>query len=401
MTLLRRLAAIVAIGGCLLASSAGPAVAASPTASPPRALRSRVGPSQVILGPTERTGTFTAYNAGDVELTVTTSTYDFVVDSAGNRTPATGPVPLGAAAWLSVDPSAFTLALKGSQAVTFDVNVPKDAAPGDHYAGIQMLGSASDAAWGQLQAQLGDRSVVRSQVAFPVTVIIRVPGEVQNDLQVDQASLSMAAFTTVMGGDYIFRPRIVNDGNVAATWIPAADSTAAPDTIVPTLRLTSTMGFLAGDQLLYAMGKDRTPAPVTVLPGTTRTQELVLKDVPIVGSYEYTYTLPGSEADGRATVTATGSVTIVNLQKVGLYVVLPLILILVLIVGWLISRRRRRSQARKAAEDKERDREQMRAEALEQVRQEEAAKREAALLGAVTADEERQAALDREGEGQP
>ena len=434
MTLLRRLAAIAAIGGGLLASSVGPAVAADPTASPtaspsasPTAspaipqLGFGVGPSQVVLGPTERTGLFTAYNSGAVELDVTASAYDFVVDSSGDRTPAAEPVPLGAAAWLSLSPVAFTLPLKGSQAVAFDVTVPKDAAPGDHYAGIRVLGKASDAAWAQLQAQLGDTSTVRSQVAFPVIVIIRVPGEVKNDLRVDQAGLSMASFATVMGGDYAFRPTIVNNGNVAATWIPASGSIRSLDDLallVPTLKLTSKVPYLATDVLLFEGSTDAQGvvhvSPITVLPGETKALRMVLKDPPILGMYDYTFTLPGSDpvaaaagaGDGRPTVTVTGSVTIVNTQKVLLWIVLPIVLIVLLVVLFFLWRWNRRRRARRAEERKRQEiaraREEGRNEALAQSQAAEAAsqadkaQRDAELQVSIAAEEALQTTQDRE-----
>ncbi len=79
------------------------------------------------------------------------------------------------------------------------VNVPKDASPGDHDAGIDVAGTISDAAWAQLQPQLGGGINLRSRIAFPLTVLVRVPGTVVNGLPVD---FPIPALVTTWTGDY-------------------------------------------------------------------------------------------------------------------------------------------------------------------------------------------------------
>ncbi len=110
----------------------------------------------------------------------------------------------------------------------------------------------------------------------------------------------------------------MNGGNVAAVWVPASGKVSSLRAVVPTLDLVSTLP-LAGDQLLYDGSVDGQGTvdlrPVTVLPGASLSQGLVLRDVPLLGSYDYTYALPGSDADSRGPVLATGHFIIINLQK--------------------------------------------------------------------------------------
>ena len=396
MKALRRLLAVALIGRGLLAVGGGPAFAADPTASGsspaiPR-LGLGVGPSQVILGASERNGSFTVYNAGDVDLSIAMKPFDFVVDSDGRRVESSEPGALGAAGWLAPDPATFTIATGSSQVVTFSFAIPTDAPPGDHYAGIRVLGTLSDAAWAQLRPTLGDAKL-RAQVAFSETVIVRVTGEQVGALTADPGIPSLILTTS---NEFTFRPRIVNQSNLADVWLPAAGTAAAPETIVPTLRLVSTIGALAGDRLLYVRSKDGGSGAVTVLPGATSTQQMAMDDVPLVGVYDYTYMLPGSEADGRAPVVSSGRFTIVNLQKVALFIVLPIVLLLVLIVLWLVRRRHARRQRELARREREQDQERVRQETLDEVRRERAA-HDAAVLEAVRVEEGRQDAADREG----
>ncbi len=179
-----------------------------------------------------------------------------------------------------------------------------------------------------------------------------------------------------LSGDYTFTPQIVNDGNVAAVWLPGTDTSVSPEQIVPTLRLNSQLGFLAGDQVLYASTPGGPsgvrPASVLVLPGAAIKQRLVVRDAPLIGVYDYVYTLPGDPADGRPPITSTGHFTIVNVQKVLLYLVLPLIVVLLLVAAALFRRHQRRLQQQRAIVQRQRELEAVRAEALEQARREEA-----------------------------
>jgi len=335
-----------------------------------------VGPSQVVLDADTQQGTFTVYNAGDADETITTQAFDFVVDADGHQVPATEPVPLGAAAWLTTDPADFTLAPMESKVVSFRVSPPEDATPGDHYAGIRVLGTMSDAAWAELMPKLGKGLTVRSRVAFPVTVVTRVPGEVTPMIEVPPILPQLVA---TISGDYVFTPEIVNKGNTAAVWHVAPGATGAPDSLVPTLRLASAVGPLADDRLLYATtsgdASGTRPASVLVLPGASVTQQLTVHDAPMFGSYDYIYTLPGNPADGRDSITATGHVLIINIGKILLFVVLPLLLLLALVAAAFVRRRRRSLQRQQAYWLRQRELELVRLQAIEQGRREEAMRR--------------------------
>ena len=367
------LALVVAVPGAVV-SAADPTQApvGSPGAGGGNRLSLGVGAADLILGPGKDSGSFVVGNSGDVEVQVTAIPFDFVVDANGKRVPATEPIPLGAAGWVAVQPSSFVVAPGTSRKVEFTVSVPDGAPPGDHYAGIDVLATMSDAEWAAAQAAAGGASLVRSKISYPQTIIVRVPGSVQTALSVtgESGSLAGPGFAFTGGGPYTFLPQIANDGNVAAMWLPASDTSAAPETVVPTLRLVNSLGFLGGDALLFEQNRDGAPAKVIVLPGETRTQKLALQDVPLLGLYTYTYTLPGSDADGRAPIVESGSVTLVNGEKVLLWIVLPLVILLVLLGILLLWRRRRRSGRAKAEVAKQQEidraREEGRREAMAQ-----------------------------------
>ena len=112
---------------------------------------------------------------------------------------------------------------------------------------------------------------------------------------------------------------------------------------------------------------------LVVLPGATHTQQLTLTDAPLFGAYDYTYTLPGSVADGRDTITRTGHFMIVNLQKVLLWIVLPLLVLMVLITLAMLRRHQKGNKQRIAAALRARELQIARAEAYEQAKREQQA----------------------------
>ena len=357
---LRRLTAMT-ITSIALMLAASPAAAADPTAAPSSsAAAPRIGmgmsASKIILGANDRTGSFTIFNAGDTDELFTLTVTDFTIDSAGKLIKATSAVPLGASAWMSLSTTNATLASQQSLGVTFTITIPGDAAPGDHYCQIGVNATMSDEAFAARVKQLGGGAVLRSAVAQTATVVVRVPGTIQNSLSGDLSTIPSLDFVWSSEG-YTFRPAIVNSGNVAGIWVPAADvaKTADPATLVPSLRLVNRVGFLGGDALLYVHNKDVTPASVVVLPQTTGRQDLTIAEVPIIGDYDLTYTLPGNDADGRATVTATAHITLINMEKVLLYVVLPIVVLLLLLALRIWSKRRGANQRARIREEAMRD----------------------------------------------
>ena len=80
-----------------------------------------------------------------------------------------------------MSPATFNLQPNATQIVTVTLNIPAGASPGDHYAVVEANGTVSDAVWAQLHpggATSGSGVVVRTHVAFPVTVIARDGGSV-------------------------------------------------------------------------------------------------------------------------------------------------------------------------------------------------------------------------------
>jgi hypothetical protein len=330
----RRSQIAIALASAVLLGTASTVVGADPSASPGAA---RIGmgmsASRLILGADQRTGSFTVFNAGDVDETFVFTVTDLASDSSGKLVPTTAAVALGAASWVSIEPTKVTLVPQQSIRVVFTLVPPADAAPGDHYTSVVVRASMSDAVWAKRVETAGGSAIVRSAIAQDATIVVRIPGTIVNNLAADLSAIPSIAMIWDSTG-YTFQPKIVNGGNVAAVWIPATDTpaTADPVLLVPTLRLTSRIPLFGGDQLLYPQNKDKTPGPVVVLPGTTTTQKLTLADVPIIGDYDLTYTLPGNDADGRATVTATAHITLINMQKVFLFIVLPLLVLILLLL---------------------------------------------------------------------
>jgi hypothetical protein len=375
------------------------------------------GPSQIFLDPESPQSAFGVANGGDIEEQISIEVRDFFVDADGHRVPAerilaspapttspallasaaTGsPAPdaspspspfrpstllvppvgsgitstLTAASWLRLETLAFDLAAGETRNVRLMVTIPPDATPGDHVAEIRILGGPSEAAWAEIEQHVGG-AVFKSKIASVITVMIRVPGQIEPRIAVPPFEASMPGLITTLSGDWTFTPEIVNQGNVAAVWRQAVDDTIPLAEAVPTMRLITRTPVLADDRVLFA-GSPETPdkramaASLLVLPGATHTQRLTLTDAPLFGTYDYIYTLPGSAADGRETITRTGSFTVVNLQKVLFWIVLPLLLLLLL--GSLVAFRRHRigTQRRVAAALRARELQLARQEAYEQ-----------------------------------
>jgi hypothetical protein len=329
-----------------------------------------VGPGQVILDATTQEGTFTVYNAGETAQMFAAVAFDYLPTLDGKRTPTDEPVPLGAAEWLTMDPPLFTLEAGDSQQVTFRVAVPETATPGDHWAGIRFVTQMTDEAWGELAPLLPEGINLRSQVAFPVTVVTRVPGDITPVIDAPPIPPVVATFT----GDSVITTQIQNTGNTAAIWHVSADETGDPQSLVPTLRMIPAgFGIMAEDRLLYATAgpvEAKRPASVMVLPGASLEQQLVLRDVPMFGTYTYQYLLPGDPTDGRAPVIRAGKMLVINVQKIMLYIVLPLVGGAVLISALVVLRLQRQQRRRIAAAAQERELQALRAQLMEQARRE-------------------------------
>lgn len=370
-----------------LASSlplASPALSPQPSLAPcvpedPR-VGLGVGPSQVILSADQRTGTFSVYNAGDLAETITLSARDFTFDATGQRVVSDVPSLQGAASWLTIDPITFDLEPEQSQTVTFTLTVPRDATPGDHVADIRVVGGFTTEAWDRFYREhpKADAVSVRSRVSFGVDVVARVPGEIIPRVVVPPFEAFLPNLVLSMDGQIAFTPTIRNEGNVAAAWMPVAGTTSALGDMIPMLTLKATGGLFARSTTLFdgtvSEGGRVNLSPLIVLPGTVHTQHLMLTDAPLFGTYDYQYTLPGSVVDGREAITAVGSFTVINVQKVLTWVVLPLI-VLLLLMGLIVLRRHHVDRRRRiAATVRARELQQARQEAYEQAWREQQAR---------------------------
>jgi len=93
------------------------------------------------LKPGERTeGTTKVINQSNVPLTFKLNVQDYIVtDTKGTPNflpPDTLNAKYSAAAWIGVTPSTFTLKPGATQVVSYYIQIPPDAKPGGHYAGI-------------------------------------------------------------------------------------------------------------------------------------------------------------------------------------------------------------------------------------------------------------------------
>lgn len=357
-------------------SALSPSPSPSPSEDPcePAQIGLGAGPSQLLLG-TVRSGSIDIYNAGNIEAVVRVSAFDFVRGPDGSLQVVDEPLPQGAAAWLVFDHTDLILQPGVNTTINFTVEPPLDAPPGDHYASVLVEASMSDET-SRLLRPGGKGLQFKSNLRATTTVVTRIEGAIMPLVAVPPFEAFLPSLVTTMSGDFTFTPSIDNTGNVAAVWMPVAGETASLDEMVPTLRLAATGGLLAKSALL--VDGERTAngyqlSPLVVLPGATHTQKLTMTDAPLFGSYDYTYTLPASVADGREEITRTGHFLIVNLQKVLLWIVLPLLVLMVLFTFWMIRRQHTSTTRRMAATLRARELQQARAEAYEQALREQQA----------------------------
>ena len=110
-----------------------------------------VPPSESLtVNPGDRSeGVLKVINDSSDTLTFTASTQDFIVNDT-NGTPDfvskdTFGKPYSAAAWIGVVPDTFTIAPHQKQILNYYLQVPKDARPGGHYAGVLYTPSSAGA----------------------------------------------------------------------------------------------------------------------------------------------------------------------------------------------------------------------------------------------------------------
>lgn len=349
-----------------------------------------IGPSRIILGADERSGRFSIYNAGNMEETVTVTPRDMIEAPDGTWQVSDVALPGGVAEWIVLAEAAgapsstqsFDLQPQESREVAFCLVVPAGASPGDHFARIVVVAGLSTRSKDLLQPSPAagspppdeHRIAVWSAAGAGVTVVARVDGAIAPRVVVPPFEAFLPNLVLSSDGQVAFTPTIQNEGNVAAVWMPVAGKTSSLADMIPTLQLRATGGVFAQNANLFDGAVDENGdvslSPLVVLPGATHTQRLTLTDAPLFGTYDYIYTLPGSAADGRETITRTGHFTIVNLQKVLTWIVLPLLVLLALVTLVMIHRHRRTTRRRVAEALRQRELQQARQEAYELARRE-------------------------------
>ncbi len=117
-------------------------------------------------------------NQGTSELTLAITTADGYTTSDGRLDLYPGDVPVQAlGAWVVPEVEEVNIAPGQSTQVDFHVNVPTDAAPGDHTGGILSVHSASDGA----NLQFDRRMALR--------IHVRIPGDSEVELQASNVRL--------------------------------------------------------------------------------------------------------------------------------------------------------------------------------------------------------------------
>lgn len=265
-----RVAAALACAAALLVAGASAALGDDDADTTPR-IGLIAGPEQIVLGVDEESGSFSVHNAGEAPEVIT-------------ATPGEG-----AAEWVTLTPATQTVAPGDTATVEFAVDVPAGAAPGDHGIRVDVAATLAE------EATAG---AIPGRVLSPVSIVVRAPGALVDRVS---AALPLPGFIGTVSGEVALTANVRNSGNVFAQWLPPASGAAAES--LPSLRLSSR---LPGADRLVVAGE-----ALTLLPGQSASQTLLLRGAPLIGSYDYVYTLPGTAE--RAPVALAGHVIIVNL----------------------------------------------------------------------------------------
>jgi hypothetical protein len=186
-----------------------------------------ISPTRLIIGATDiaKTQQVTVANLGQAPLTVTVDKRNFTSGSNGTLDYQKD-APYGAASWVAVSPTRFTLASGQAQIVTADITPPDSPEPGDHQVALVFLipGGRAD---GNIKINRG--------IAAPA--YITVPGKVD-----DSVSLTgLTAPRFAKGGPVTVTAAVHNLGTVhrdfrapsPLTVDSGGKKTAFPDFTVP------------------------------------------------------------------------------------------------------------------------------------------------------------------------
>ena len=250
-------------------------------------------------------------NLGDREVTFAVKGADGYFTPTGrfNMLPSSEK-SVDAGTWLTVA-SAVTVPAGGTVVVPFEVEVPSDATPGDHAAGIaaSLLSQGSDD---------GARVAVESRVGF--RVMVRVDGEVTPQLGVEASGIYITDWNPFDPGAIMLSTTLTNTGNVRLR----ADATAEN-------------GRSADDA-------DEAAGPTELLPGDVRSHEIRVAGVWPIGIVTVPVTVTRSlvlpDGTEQSLESVVRTVTVWAIPWPQLLVVVGL----ALIVAALVWRRRRRTR---------------------------------------------------------
>jgi hypothetical protein len=263
----------------------------------------------VITGPEDPRGRIRIDNVSAIAERFTLSVDDYVLGPEGRPVPAPADYPYGAAGWYRFESSDLTLPPGTSVDVPFEVEVPPDAAAGDHFAALSVVVRAAES------PEPGAGAAVESQLVFQIRLQHRVPGA--------DPKPPRAALETDVGLDAVdFLASIDNDGNTVL--VHQSEPFA-------TIDLHSTLPWASGGAPERSFTLDGFYVP----PFSQRLVQLRWENAPLLGMYRAVLTIPSS--DGSPAVTAETSFTVVNVPM--LTVLLAGIGVLMLLFAVLIRRR--------------------------------------------------------------
>ncbi|MFB2598270.1 hypothetical protein ACEXQE_10790 [Herbiconiux sp. P17] len=230
----------------------------------------------------------------------------------------TGVVPTDAGTWVTFDGGATQLDIPldpgASQVVPFTLNVPADAAPGDHAAGIVISVTGAE---GQI---LVDRRVA-------TRVYVRVPGDLQPALTISSIAADYQGEFNPLDGKTTITFTVQNTGNVAL----GANMLAGVNTY---------FGISAAGQVRQELSE--------MLPGSTRT---ITMTVPGTGQWGYLNPYVAMQPTVDKDALDPGPLPTVNRDTITFAVPWLILLLLVIAAAVFLVLRIRRARDEKTARD--------------------------------------------------
>lgn len=313
------LASLLALVGASALSAAEPSFRPVAIQVPEGQLGAQLVPvPAIITGPADPRGRVRLDNVASMAERFQISVDDYVLGPDGRPVPAPPDYAYGSASWYRFESIDLTLPPGTSVEVPFEVDVPSDAAAGDHFAALSVVVQA-----GSSTARPAGAGV-RSQLVFQIRLQHRVPGA---DPRTPRAALE----ADVSADAVAFMARIDNDGNTLV---------AQQSEPFPTIELYSTLPWASRATSERRFTFDGFYVP----PFSQRLVHLSWADPPLFGTYRAVLTIPPS--DGSPVVIAETTFTVVNVPLLAM--LLAAIAVLVLVAATLL--RRRATRRRRAAE---------------------------------------------------